>query len=80
MVKNLLPGCHALVGRQGVDLSQLAHLLGVPQEVPAADLQPRSAHPQLRIGSRLREDLLDLVLVELGVVVAQLGGFEVLEE
>ena len=80
MVENLLPGCHPLVRRQSVDLPQLAHPLHVPQEVPAADLQSGSAHPQLRVGARLREDLLDLVPVELSVVVAQLGCFEVLEQ
>lgn len=80
MVENLLPGCHPLVRGQSVDLSQLAHPLHVSQEVPAADLQAGCAHSQLRIGAGLRQDLLDLVLVELRVVVAQLGCFEVLEQ
>lgn len=48
--------------------------------MPAANFQAGTADSQLGVSAGLREDLLDLVAVELGVVEAQLGNLEVPEQ
>lgn len=48
--------------------------------MPASDFKASGADPQLGIGARLGENLLDLFSVEFDVVESELGGKEMAEE